>query len=139
MAIDLDLLFTWGAIAKEYKKNEIIISEDETAHFYYQVIDGCVRMFNCNDDGKEFTQGYFTEGQSFGEPPLFIDEKYPSTATAFQDCKIIKLSKEKCSVDLGKKTCSKSRRFQKKCREKPGGFITFSSQHSSKNSFWPGT
>ena len=40
MAIDLDLLFTWGAIAKEYKKNEIIISEDETAQFYYQVIDG---------------------------------------------------------------------------------------------------
>lgn len=95
MAIDLDLLFTWGAIAKEYKKNEIIISEDETAHFYYQIMEGCVRMFNCNDDGKEFTQGYFTEGQSFGEPPLFIDEKYPSTATAFQDCKIIKLSKEK--------------------------------------------
>ena len=24
MAIDLDLLFTWGAIAKEYKKNEIM-------------------------------------------------------------------------------------------------------------------
>ena len=24
MQIDLDLLFTWGAIAKEYKKNEII-------------------------------------------------------------------------------------------------------------------
>ena len=95
MQIDLYLLFTWGAIAKEYKKNEIIFHEEESANFYYQIIDGCVRMFNSNDDGKEFTQGYFAMGQSFGEPPLFIDEKYPSTATAFQDSKIIKLSKDK--------------------------------------------
>jgi CRP-like cAMP-binding protein len=57
MQIDLDLLYTWGAIAKEYKKNDIIISEDDVANFYYQVIEGCVRMYNSNDDGKEFTQG----------------------------------------------------------------------------------
>ncbi|MFN8274601.1 MAG: Crp/Fnr family transcriptional regulator [Flavobacteriaceae bacterium] len=95
MCIDLDLLFTWGALAKEYKKNDVIINEGETALFYFQVMDGCVRMFNSNDDGKEFTQGYFCNGQSFGEPPLFIDEKYPATATAFQDCTIVKLSKDK--------------------------------------------
>lgn len=95
MPIDLDLLFTWGAIAKEYKKNEVVFYEDEMANYYYQVIEGCVRMFNSNDDGKEFTQGYFVEKQSFGEPPLFINEKYPATAVAFQDCKIIKLSKDK--------------------------------------------
>ncbi len=95
MQIDLDLLYTWGAISKEFKKNDVIISEDEVAHFYYQVVEGCVRMFNSNDDGKEFTQGYFCNGQSFGEPPLFINERYPATAVAFQDSKIIKLSKEK--------------------------------------------
>jgi CRP-like cAMP-binding protein len=95
MQIDLDLLFTWGAIAKEYKKGEMIFCEDETANFYFQIIEGSIRMFNSNDEGKEYTQGYFSEGQSFGEPPLFIDEKYPATATAFQDSKIIKLSKEK--------------------------------------------
>lgn len=95
MQIDVDLLFTYGAIAKEYKKNDVLFYEDEMANFYFQVVEGCVRMFNSNDEGKEFTQGYFCEGQSFGEPPIFIDEKYPATAVAFQDCKIIKLSKEK--------------------------------------------
>jgi CRP-like cAMP-binding protein len=95
MQIDLDLLYTWGAIAKEYKKNEVIFSEDEMANFYYQIIDGSVKMFNSNDEGKEFTQGYFCNGQSFGEPPLFIEETYPSTAIAFQDSKIVKLSKDK--------------------------------------------
>ena len=45
--------------------------------------------------GKEFTQGYFSNGQSFGEPPLLINECYPATAVAFQDSKIVKLSKDK--------------------------------------------
>lgn len=95
MQIDLDLLFTWGAIAKEYKKGEIIFCEGETANFYFQIIEGSVRMFNANDEGKEFTQGYFSVGQSFGEPPLFIHETYPSNAMVFQDSVIIKLSKDK--------------------------------------------
>ena len=95
MAIDLDLLFTWGAIAKEYKKNEIIFYEDDLALFYYQIIEGSVRMYNSNDEGKEFTQGVFCNGNSFGEPPLFINEVYPTTAIASQDSTIVKLSKEK--------------------------------------------
>jgi CRP/FNR family transcriptional regulator len=95
MQIDIDLLFSWGAVAKKYKKNEIIFNEDEVAHFYYQIIEGSVRMFNSNDEGKEFTQGLFCKGNSFGEPPLFIDELYPSKAIAIQDCTIIKLSKDK--------------------------------------------
>lgn len=95
MNIDLDLLFSWGAIAKEYKKNDTIFNEDEFANFYFQIIEGTVKMINLNDEGKEFTQGYFSEGQSFGEPPLLINENYPSAAIAIQDSKIIKLSKDK--------------------------------------------
>lgn len=95
MQIDLDLLYTWGAIAKKYKKNEIIFNEDETACFYYQIIEGSVRAFNSNDEGKEFTQGIFYSGECFGEPPLFINEVYPSKTIALHDCTIIKLSKDK--------------------------------------------
>lgn len=95
MQIDLELLYKWDAIVKVYKKGEIVFSEDMKANFYFQIMDGCVKMFNINDTGKEFTQGYFFNGQSFGEPPLFIDEKYPATAIAYLDTTIIKLSKEK--------------------------------------------
>jgi CRP/FNR family transcriptional regulator len=95
MQIDIDLLFSWGAVAKKYKKNEIIFDENEVAHFYYQIIEGSVRMFNSNDEGKEFTQGLFCKGNSFGEPPLFIDQPYPSKAITIQDSTIIKLSKDK--------------------------------------------
>lgn len=95
MQINLDLLFTWGAVAKKYMKNEVIFYEDDKAMFYYQIIEGSVRMYNSNDEGKEFTQGIFCTGNSFGEPPLFIDEVYPTTAIAAQNSIIIKLSKEK--------------------------------------------
>ncbi|QBN18614.1 Crp/Fnr family transcriptional regulator [Flavobacterium nackdongense] len=95
MQIDIDLLYSWGAVAKKYKKNEIIFEEDEMAHFYYQIMDGSVRMFNSNDEGKEFTQGIFCCGDGFGEPPLFINETYPAKAVAILDSTILKLSKEK--------------------------------------------
>lgn len=95
MQINVDLLFTWGAVAKKYKKNEIIFYENDLALFYYQIMEGSVRMYNTNDEGKEFTQGAFCAGNSFGEPPLFINEVYPATAVAAIDSIIIKLSKEK--------------------------------------------
>lgn len=95
MQIDLDLLFTWGAISKKYQKNDKIFDIGDTANFYFQIIEGNVKMFSTNDEGKEFTQGVFSNGESFGEPPLFINKPYPSKAIAFSDCIIIKLSKEK--------------------------------------------
>lgn len=95
MFLDIDLLFTWGAIAKEYEKNEIIFEAGEHANFYFQLIEGSVKMFNLNEEGKEFTQGVFFNGQSFGEPPLFVDDIYPATAQTCTPSKIIKLSKDK--------------------------------------------
>ncbi len=95
MLLDIDILLANGAIAKEYEKNEVIFSEGEHALFYYQLIEGQVKMFNLNNEGKEFTQGYFNAGGSFGEPPLFIDECYPASAAACVDSKILKFSKDK--------------------------------------------
>lgn len=95
MQIDIDLLYSWGAVAKKYKKNEVVFDENELAYFYYQILDGGVRMYNSNEEGKEFTQGLFCQGEAFGEPPLFIDETYPSTAITIQDSTILKLSKDR--------------------------------------------
>ncbi|MDI1356142.1 MAG: Crp/Fnr family transcriptional regulator [bacterium] len=95
MFIDSDILITWGGIAKKYKKGEFIFHEGEHARFFHQIISGTIKMFNTNYDGKEFTQAEFGTGESFGEPPLFIDETYPSTAVATHDSVIIKVSKEK--------------------------------------------
>lgn len=92
--IDLELLLSYGAFCKEIDKGTILFYEGDEAYFYHQVIEGSVKMYNTNDGGKEFTQGYFSAGQSFGEPPLFIDEKYPASAMVFEPSTIVKIPKE---------------------------------------------
>ena len=91
--INEQLLLEFDARIKEYSKGDLIFSENETARYYYQIISGAVKMNNYNDDGKEFIQNVFYKTQSFGEPPLFIDVKYPANAIAFSDCKLIELEK----------------------------------------------
>ena len=93
--IPIELLVSYGATFKEYQKDEIIFQEQEMPNFYYQIVQGSIKMFNLNEDGKEFTQGYFSQGQSFGEPPLFIGKRYPASALAFQNTEVIRINKEK--------------------------------------------
>ena len=94
MFIDFDLLLTYGAAAKKYKKTEFIFYEGDVSRFYYQVLEGKVKMCCYNEEGRIFTQGMFGPGDSFGEPPLFINETYPACAVAESDCIIYKLSKD---------------------------------------------
>lgn len=92
MNIDLDLLTTWGGVYKKYNKHEHVFYEDEHARYYYQIVEGTVKMYNSNEAGKEFLQGIFDAGESFGEPPIFINEPYPASAMCLQKSIIIKLS-----------------------------------------------
>ncbi len=92
--IDIDLLITWGATFHEIEKGQVVFCEGDTAHFYYQVVEGRIKMCNCNETGKEFIQGFFKEGESFGEPPLFDKDPYPASAVADEVTTIIRLRKE---------------------------------------------
>ncbi len=69
--------------------------ENGTARFYFQIITGKIEMVNINPEGKEFVQGIFENGQSFGEPPLFHGSAYPAAAKAVEATTLYKLRKEK--------------------------------------------
>ncbi len=92
MQIDIDILLAWGASIKNFKKGELIFEEGTEARRYYQIISGEVKMYNINNDGKEFTQGVFYDGSSFGEPPIFIKEPYPSSTVAVKYSVIIRIA-----------------------------------------------
>jgi CRP-like cAMP-binding protein len=89
------LLIGYGAKKGSFSKGEIILSEGDTSRYFYQIISGGVKMNNFNDDGKEFVQGIFSEGESFGEPPMLINERYPANAVAITASEIYLLNKEK--------------------------------------------
>jgi len=91
-AIDCNLLILSGGVFKNYGKDEYIFQEGQLPHFYHQVVEGKVKMLNETDDGKNFIQGFFSKGQSFGEPPIFGDYEYPASAIAEQPSVIIRLS-----------------------------------------------
>lgn len=90
-----DLLLEYGARLLHYSKGDILFKEGDTPANFYQVQTGEIKMNNFNDDGKEFIQGIFTAGGSFGEPPLFIGKPYPANAEALTDAAVYMLPKEK--------------------------------------------
>ncbi|GGE98368.1 Crp/Fnr family transcriptional regulator [Flavobacterium limi] len=91
--ISPELLEKYGALKKAFDKNEIVFEEGNLPTYYYQIIAGEVKMSNYNDEGREFIQGIFYKEQSFGEPPLFLNQKYPANAIAVEECEVFMLSK----------------------------------------------
>lgn len=94
MILKEDLL-KYGAERRNYKKGDFLFYEGEKARYYYQILKGELKMNNYNEKGNEFVQGMFKAGQSFGEPPLFIDEPYPANAEITKDAEVLLLPKSK--------------------------------------------
>ncbi|MCP2026990.1 CRP-like cAMP-binding protein [Flavobacterium sp. HSC-32F16] len=91
--IPAELLENYGTLKKSFGKNDIIFEEGNLPTHYYQIISGEIKMSNYNDDGREFIQGIFYRDQSFGEPPLFLNQKYPANSIAVEDSEIFALPK----------------------------------------------
>jgi CRP/FNR family transcriptional regulator, cyclic AMP receptor protein len=92
--LDINTLICWGGVQRKMQKGEILFREGDSARFYYQVVSGKVKMMNCTESGKEFIQGMFGEGESFGEPPLFDGQPYPACAVAEEESVVIRLCRE---------------------------------------------
>ncbi|KIC03127.1 cyclic nucleotide-binding protein [Flavobacterium sp. JRM] len=92
--IAIELLEKYDAIQKKFTKTTVIFKEGKLPTYYYQILSGEVKMNNYNDDGREFIQGIFYKDQSFGEPPLFLNQKYPASAVVVEDAEILCVPKE---------------------------------------------
>ncbi|WP_406600230.1 Crp/Fnr family transcriptional regulator [Flavobacterium ardleyense] len=92
--ISVSLLESVDAKKILLKKGDILFREGQKSNFYYQVISGEIKMNNFNDEGKEFIQGIFTAGKSFGEPPLLCDLTYPANAEALTDAELYTVEKK---------------------------------------------
>ena len=89
-----EILKVHNAAAVSLAKGEVLFREGDTAHAFYLVHSGKIRMINYNEDGKEFVQGFFTAGQSFGEPPFFTSGTYPASAEAVEESVVWKIPRE---------------------------------------------
>jgi CRP-like cAMP-binding protein len=91
--IPVEILMRFGAEKRTYARGEHLFRENAPARFYFQVDKGELKMYDINDDGKEFIQGIFTHGDSFGEPPLLNGKPYVTHVVALCDSDVWVLPK----------------------------------------------
>jgi CRP/FNR family cyclic AMP-dependent transcriptional regulator len=95
LVISPEIILSYAGREITLEDGDTAFREGETANHYYQISEGSIKMLSVSPDGKEFIQGIFKPGDSFGEPPLICDFPYPGSAIALGDCRLLKLPKEK--------------------------------------------
>ncbi len=93
MNIPSDLLLEYGAVVKNYRRRDEIFHERQVAFYYFQILSGLVKMVNHGEE-HDFIQGIFTEGESFGEPPMLDEFPYPASACAITDVQVLALPRK---------------------------------------------
>ncbi len=94
MYIDYNILITYGGVARKLAKGENVFEEGNSPRFFYQIIEGEIKIFSSNIEGKELAQAIYVEGESFGGPPLLLEKPYPSTAQATVSSVVMRISRE---------------------------------------------
>lgn len=95
MLVPDQLLKKYGGSVVSLSKGEILFQEGDHARSFYIVRTGKLRMVNYNEEGREFVQGLFSAGESFGEPPFFAESVYPASAQAMEPSEVWKIPKAK--------------------------------------------
>lgn len=88
-----DLLQPYGARVVSAIRGTRLFTQGDAADAFHVVQSGQVKMVSVNEHGREFLQGVFGPGQSFGEPPFFAGQPYPATAVAVTDAEVWRLDR----------------------------------------------
>ncbi len=95
MITNKDILIKSGAEKTHYRAGELIFEEGKLPIYYFQIISGRVKLNNYDETGREFIQGIFSKGESFGESTLFTDFNYPINAITMWETTVFRLSRKK--------------------------------------------
>lgn len=92
MIIPEEILIGYKAQIITYNKDDYVFFEDENPEYYFQIISGKIKMSSFSNEGQEFIQGVFYEGQSLGEPAIFGGFPYPNNAIAMVESVLYRLN-----------------------------------------------
>jgi CRP/FNR family transcriptional regulator len=105
---------------RKFKKNEIILYEEDTNEFMYVILLGKVKVIRTTEDGKEIILAIHKSGSFFGEMSLIDGKTSPASVIATEDALIAILAKKdffsivflhnKVTVNLLKILCTRLRR-----------------------------
>ncbi len=81
-------------IIKRVKKDEVILYEEDTNKFMYEILDGRIKVVQYTEDGKEIIIAIHNAGDSFGEISLIDGKTTTAAVLALEDSTVAIISKE---------------------------------------------
>ena len=78
-----------------FKKKDTLFREDQKAVNLYYLLEGEIKIYNTDSDGKEFLISTVLNNMFLGEPPFLLGERYPANAVIASDtAEIFRFSEE---------------------------------------------
>ena len=68
--------------------------ENGSPVYLYKIIEGQVKLYTTNQEGKELTTKIISNGEYFGYHAILKDEDYPDTAVSISSCKLELIPKQ---------------------------------------------
>ncbi len=81
-------------VIKRFKKNEMILHEEDTNEFMYIILSGKVKVVQTTEDGREIILAMHQSGDFFGEISLIDGKTAPATVMATEDSLTAIISKK---------------------------------------------
>lgn len=77
------------AIAKIYRKGEVIFEDGDEGRGFFVVKSGRVKVYKLSADGKEQILHFFGDGEHFAEVPVFDGQCFPASAAAVEKSELL--------------------------------------------------
>jgi CRP/FNR family transcriptional regulator, cyclic AMP receptor protein len=87
-------LLTENCNSNKYKKKQAIYTEGNHPNRLYYVLNGKVKTYKSNDDGKELVTGLYTTGDFLGYIALLEGTAYKDTAEALEEAELAVIPRE---------------------------------------------
>ncbi len=81
------------ALIRVYPKGSVIVSEADSGGSLYVIIEGSVKVYLSDGNGKEVNLSILGPGEYFGELALFDDAPRSASVAALETCRVSILSK----------------------------------------------
>lgn len=76
-------------VIKTPERGEVLFMQGDPATAFFIVLEGWVKIYRLTRGGEEAVVNVFTRGQSFAEAAAFTAGKFPASAEAVTDCRLL--------------------------------------------------
>ncbi|RCW93358.1 response regulator [Winogradskyella arenosi] len=99
---DLKNFFDDNGTVFKFRKNETIYQEGQNSNYVYLILQGVVKCFKYDENGKELTTALHKEDDIFGYTSFTQNIPYKESATAMKDVEMVGVSKSELKEVLDK-------------------------------------